>query len=62
MAESLDLDRVITVCYCCEKTDYKIQNRQAKSLLIDYYDENICFTYPRDRKKSKMFFFSTNTC
>ena len=27
-----------------------------KSLLIDHYGENICFTYPKDRKKSQMFF------
>ena len=44
-----------TVYYCCdlltEKLNYKIQNRQVKSLLIDYDGENI--------KPSKMF-FSTN--
>ena len=27
-----------------------------KSLLIDHYGENICFTYQKDRKKSQMFF------
>ena len=27
-----------------------------KSLLIDHYGKNICFTYPKDRKKSQMFF------
>ena len=61
MVESLDLYRnCYTVSYCCdllnEKLNYKIQNRQVKNLLIDYYGENICFTYPRDRKKSQMFF------
>ena len=30
---------------------YKIQNRQAKSLLIDYYGKNICFTNPREVKE-----------
>ena len=46
---------VYTVYYCCdlltEKLNYKNQNRQVKSLLIDYDGENI--------KPSKMF-FSTN--
>ena len=27
-----------------------------KSLLIDHYGKNICFTYPKDRKKSQIFF------
>ena len=27
-----------------------------KSLFIDHYGKNICFTYPKDRKKSQMFF------
>ena len=55
MVESLDLDRNgYTDSYCCdllnEKLNYKIENRQVKILLIDYYGENIFFfTYPRDR-------------
>ena len=66
MVESLDLDRNgYTVSYCCdllnEKFNYKIQNRHVKSLLIDYYGKNISFNYPRDGKKSQMF-FSTNIC
>ena len=28
-------------------------------MLIDFFGEEICFTYPKDRKKSQMF-FSTN--
>ena len=66
MVESLDLDRNgYTFSYCCdlliEKLNYKIQNRQVRSLLIDYYGENSCFTHPRNRKKSQIF-FSTSIC
>ena len=48
MVESLDLDRNgYTDSYCCdllnEKLNYKIENRQVKILLIDYYGENIFF-------------------
>ena len=61
MTENLDLDNnAYTVSYCCnflnEKLNQNINNRQVKSLLIDHYGENICFTYPKDRKKSQMFF------
>ena len=61
MTENLDLDNnAYTVSYCCnflnEKLNQNINNRQVKSLLIDHYGENICFTYPIDRKKSQLFF------
>ena len=61
MTENLDLDNnAYTVSYCCnflnEKLKQNINNRQVKSLLINHYGENICFTYPIDRKKSQMFF------
>ena len=61
MAENLNLDNnAYTVSYCCnflnEKLNQNIHSRQVKSLLIDHYGENICFTYPKDRKKSQMFF------
>ena len=25
-------------------------------MLIDHFDDKICFTYPKDRQKSQMFF------
>ena len=61
MVESLDLYRnCYTVSYCCdllnEKLNYKIQNRQVKNLLIDYYGENICFTIPEIERNHKCFF------
>ena len=33
-----------------------LTNRKLKSTLIDYYGDKICFTYPKDAKKSQMFF------
>ena len=33
-----------------------LTNRKLKSMLIDYHDDEICFTYPKDAKKSQMFF------
>ena len=59
--ENLDLDNnAYTVSYCCnflnEKLNQNINNRQVKSLLIDHYRKNICFTYLKDRKKSQIFF------
>ena len=33
-----------------------LTNRKLKSMLIDYYGDEICFTYPKDAKKSQMFF------
>ena len=33
-----------------------LTNRKLKSMLIDYYGDEICFTYPKDVKKSQMFF------
>ena len=35
---------------------YLLTNRKLKSMLIDYYGDEICFTYPKDLKKSQMFF------
>ena len=64
MTENLDLDNnAYTVSYCCnflnEKLTQNINNRQVKSLLIDHYRENICFTYPKDRKKSDVLSYSS---
>ena len=33
--------------------------RRLKNMLIDHYGDTICFSYPRDRTKSQMF-YSTN--
>ena len=33
-----------------------LTNCILKSMLIDYYGDEICFTYPKDAKKSQMFF------
>ena len=53
-----------TVSFCRDElnkiiADINFDNRQNKNLLINYFGEGICFTYPNDRKKSQMF-FSTN--
>ena len=37
-------------------SDFLIENRKVKELLIEKYEEDICFTYPRDRTKSQMFY------
>ena len=35
-------------------------NKQVKQLLIEFYgDEEICFTYPKDKSKPQMFFSSS---
>ena len=31
-------------------------NKQVKQLLIEFYGEEICFTYPKDKSKPQMFF------
>ena len=33
-----------------------LTNRKLKSMLIDYYGDEICFTYPKDAKKSDVLF------
>ena len=37
-------------------SDFLIENRKVKELLIEKYGEVICFTDPRDRTKSQMFY------
>ena len=37
-------------------SDFLIKNRKVKELLIEKYGEDICFTYPRDRAESQMFY------
>ena len=36
--------------------NYQIANRKLKRMLINHFGEETCFTYPRDRQKSQMFF------
>ena len=38
--------------------DQHITNRKLKQLLINHLGEEICFTYPKDKTKSQMFFSS----
>ena len=33
-----------------------LTNRKLKSMLIDYYGDEICLRYPKDMKKFQMFF------
>lgn len=37
-------------------TDQHIDNRRTKVLLIKYFSDTICFTYPVDRRKSQMVY------
>ena len=37
----------------------KLNNKQVKQLLIEFYGEEICFTYPKDKSKPQMFFSSS---
>ena len=37
-------------------SDFLIENGKVEKLLIEKYGEDICFTYPRDRTKSQMFY------
>ena len=64
MVESLYLDRNgCNVSYCCDllngKLNYKIQNRRVKSLLIDYYGENIFLPVQEMERNHKCFFQQT---
>ena len=45
-------DRINTLL----SSDFLIKNRKAKELLVEKYGEDICFTYPRDRMESQMFY------
>ena len=38
--------------------DTNITNRALKNILIDHFGEEICFTYPKDRKKPQLFYSS----
>ena len=39
-------------------TEFQVTNRKVKQTLLDHFGENICFTYPRDKRKSQMFFLA----
>ena len=36
--------------------DCQVSNRQLKEMLISEFGQDICFSYPRDKQKSQMFF------
>ena len=37
----------------------KLNNKQVKQLLIEFYGQDICFTYPKNKSKPQMFFSSS---
>ena len=39
----------------------KLNNKKVNQLLIQFYGEDICFTYPKDKSKLQMFFFVVYT-
>lgn len=45
-------------CYFSLISGCFVNNRQVKGRIIDLVEDSICFSYPRDRKKSQMFFLS----
>ena len=52
-----------TVSFCRDAINAKLgvdklNNKQVKQLLIEFYGEDICFTYPKDKRKPQMFFSS----
>ena len=56
--------RGCTVSFCRDTINAKLgvdklNNKQAKQLLIEFYGEDICFTYPKDKSKPQMFFSSS---
>ena len=53
-----------TVSFCRDAINAKLDenrlnNKQVKQLLIEFYGEEICFTYPKDKSKPQMFFSSS---
>ena len=53
-----------TVSFCRDAINAKLgvdklNNKQVKQLLIEFYGEDICFTYPKDKSKPQMFFSSS---
>ena len=43
-------------------TEFLVENRKMKKLLIENYGENACFAYPRNRQKSQMFYSRLIPC
>ena len=35
---------------------YAVSNRKVKQMLIAHFGEDICFTYPKEKRKSQLFF------
>ena len=62
---TLELDKKgYTVSFCRDEInakldESKLSNKQVKRLLIEFYGEDICFTYPKDQSKPQMFFSSS---
>ena len=39
--------------------EYTISNKRLKEMIINEFGDSVCFSYPRDRKKSQIFFSSS---
>ena len=35
---------------------YAVSNRKVKQMLLAHFGEDICFTYPKGKRKSQLFF------
>ena len=63
---TLELDKKgYTVSFCKDAInarldDNELSNKQVKRLLIEYYGEDICFTYSRDQSKPQINLFFKN--
>ena len=52
----------VSFCRCAINTKSgvdKLNKKQVKQLLIKFYSEDICFTYPKDKTKAQMLFSSS---
>ena len=52
----------VSFCRCAINTKPgvdKLNKKQVKQLLIKFYSEDICFTYPKDKTKAQMLFSSS---
>lgn len=55
LGEILALDRIATMIKHSYGADVEVKNGKVKSVLIDYFDEKICFVYPKEKRKSLIF-------
>ena len=39
--------------------EYTLSNKRLKEMIINEFGDSVCFSYPRDRKKSQIFFSSS---